>query len=172
METAPQRHPYTSAPSDGSRTITTLAHETPVIDRIGASGSSGSLGEGGSGPGESSRTAVGTLRLRGASRRNAQRVMWGEDVVDNEGCGKKKSKICCIFHKQRRFDESSSESESDSDSSCAGSDAHGSNEHDQVLPCPHRHTHGPNGKHDSDSDSDWNAYERLPKSQRRKTRRG
>ena len=34
----------------------------------------------------------GVLRLRGAPTRNAPRVTWTEDVVDNEGCGKKKSK--------------------------------------------------------------------------------
>jgi hypothetical protein len=34
---------------------------------------------------------VGVLRLRGGPR-NTQRVVWREDVVDNEGCGKKSSK--------------------------------------------------------------------------------
>lgn len=105
-----QRRSYTSTPSDGSRTITILAHETPVVDGME---SSGSLGGSGLGPEEVSGPAVGMLRLRGVSRQNAQMVMWGEDVVNNEGCGKKKSKICCIFCKQRRFDESSSESGSD-----------------------------------------------------------
>jgi protein phosphatase 1 regulatory subunit 11 len=33
----------------------------------------------------------GVLRLRGGPR-NTQRVVWREDVVDNEGCGKKSSK--------------------------------------------------------------------------------
>ncbi|KAI5990688.1 phosphatase inhibitor-domain-containing protein [Pisolithus marmoratus] len=160
METAAQRHSHTAAPVDGSRTITILTHETPVVDGVGASASSGSLSrEGGS--------AVGTLRLRASN--NAQSVTWRDDVVDNEGCGKKKSKICCIFHKQRRFDESSSESGSDSDSSC--DDAHDSNGHDQASPCRHRHPCGPNGNHVSDSGSDQNAYERLPKSRRWKTRR-
>jgi hypothetical protein len=28
-----------------------------------------------------------------------QVVKWGEDVVDNEDLGRKKSKKCCIFHK-------------------------------------------------------------------------
>jgi protein phosphatase 1 regulatory subunit 11 len=35
---------------------------------------------------------VGALRLRGGPRRNRQHVAWGEGVVDNEGCEKKKSK--------------------------------------------------------------------------------
>ncbi|WPK23248.1 hypothetical protein PUMCH_000481 [Australozyma saopauloensis] len=46
------------------------------------------------------------------------RVRWTEDVVDNEHMDKKKSKICCIFHPQREFGESSDESlDSSSDSS-------------------------------------------------------
>ena len=28
-------------------------------------------------------------------------VTWDNDVVDNEGLGRKSSKRCCIFHKQR-----------------------------------------------------------------------
>jgi hypothetical protein len=32
-------------------------------------------------------------------------------VVDNEGMGKRKSNKCCIFHKRKKFGESSSESE-------------------------------------------------------------
>jgi len=37
---------------------------------------------------------VGVLRLRGGHRtiRSRPRVAWDEDVVDNEGCGRKKSK--------------------------------------------------------------------------------
>ncbi|KAI6098349.1 phosphatase inhibitor-domain-containing protein [Pisolithus croceorrhizus] len=167
METTAHRRSYTSTPSDGSRTITILAPETPVVHGMETNEN---LGGSGSGPEEGSGLAVGTLRLRGASRQNAQRVMWGEDVVDNEGCGKKKSKICCIFRKQRRFDESSSESASDSDSSCDGCDPHDSSAHDRVSSRRHRHAHGPHGQHDSGSDSDRNAYERPPKSQRRKAR--
>ncbi len=53
-----------------------------------------------------------TMRLR--SKKNVQ---WGDDVVDNESLGRKKSKKCCIFHKRRRFGESSSESEGYSSSS-------------------------------------------------------
>mmetsp|Transcript_14307 Transcript_14307/g.40699 ORF Transcript_14307/g.40699 Transcript_14307/m.40699 type:complete len:161 (-) Transcript_14307:53-535(-) len=42
-------------------------------------------------------------------------VRWDADVVDNEGMGRKSSKRCCIFHKQREFGESSTDS-SDVDS--------------------------------------------------------
>ena len=38
-----------------------------------------------------------------------------ENVIDNEGLGRKSSKRCCIFHKQRAFGESSTDS-SDYDS--------------------------------------------------------
>ncbi|KAL4064595.1 phosphatase inhibitor-domain-containing protein [Scleroderma citrinum] len=160
----------TSAPPDGSRTIT-LHDAQPRADLDGVGSGQGQ----GEGSNSNATAAVGTLRLRGVAPRSTQRVMWREDVVDNEGCGKKKSKICCIFRKRRRFDESSSESESDS-----GSDS-------DVSPCDDIHGHGhgcgyslrrrrgPNGKDESDRDedagsdsgSDRNAYERLPKSQRK-----
>ncbi|KAJ1427018.1 phosphatase inhibitor-domain-containing protein [Ochromonadaceae sp. CCMP2298] len=45
-------------------------------------------------------------------------VKWTEDTVDNEGLGRKSSKRCCIFHKNRAFAESDSD-ESDSDTEVA-----------------------------------------------------
>ncbi|RJE25620.1 hypothetical protein PHISCL_02013 [Aspergillus sclerotialis] len=69
----------------------------------------------------------GTLRLRGennvqASNTNqeavsARHIRWSEDVIDNEGMGKKSSKVCCIYHRPRPVGESSSESESSESSS-------------------------------------------------------
>ncbi|BFZ57557.1 Type 1 phosphatases regulator ypi1 [Savitreella phatthalungensis] len=66
---------------------------------------------------------VGRLVLRpdetsiaqaGSSRQPARpRVRWTTGTVDNEGLGRKSSKICCIYHKPRNFDESSSEDDSD-----------------------------------------------------------
>jgi protein phosphatase 1 regulatory subunit 11 len=48
-------------------------------------------------------------------------------VVDNEGLGRKSSKRCCIFHKQRKFGESSTDSsdasDSDGSSSSGGPDS-------------------------------------------------
>lgn len=38
-----------------------------------------------------------------------------EGVIDNEGLGRKSSKRCCIFHKQRPFGESSTDSSEDED---------------------------------------------------------
>ncbi|ODN94180.1 hypothetical protein L198_05031 [Cryptococcus wingfieldii CBS 7118] len=58
---------------------------------------------------------VGTLRLRGGPLQE-KRVVWSKETVDNEGMGKKKSKICCIYHKPKAYDESSSESSSDDSS--------------------------------------------------------
>lgn len=54
----------------------------------------------------------GVLRLTLQDRRG---VRWEEDVVDNEGLGRKSSKRCCIFHKARAFGESSTDT-SDYDS--------------------------------------------------------
>ncbi|ORX89943.1 hypothetical protein K493DRAFT_318311 [Basidiobolus meristosporus CBS 931.73] len=59
---------------------------------------------------------AGTIRLEGATISN-RRVRWDDNVVDNEGLGKKKSKICCIYSKPRAFGESDSdESDTESDS--------------------------------------------------------
>ena len=86
--------------------------------------------------------------------------MWDADVIDNEGCGKKKSKICCIYHKPRAFDESSSESSSDeSDSSCGSNDS---------RKRPHNHgdqsnMNRPNGGVNTlHSEPGPNAYEKTP----------
>eukprot|EP00884_Botryococcus_braunii_P017131 jgi/Botrbrau1/4100/Bobra.152_3s0048.1 len=58
-------------------------------------------------------TEVLTLRLV-PRRQRKKAVRWAEDVVDNELLGKKKSKKCCIFHKQRAFgDWSDSEDEAE-----------------------------------------------------------
>ncbi|WWC89198.1 uncharacterized protein L201_004116 [Kwoniella dendrophila CBS 6074] len=56
----------------------------------------------------------GVLKLRGGPTKK-QKVVWSDETVDNEGMGKKKSKICCIYHKPKAFDESSDESSCSSD---------------------------------------------------------
>ncbi|PLB54315.1 hypothetical protein P170DRAFT_13957 [Aspergillus steynii IBT 23096] len=139
-------------------------------------------------PAESSARTQGTLRLRAENdsvRENdldgstSRRIRWSEDVVDNEGMGKKSSKVCCIYHKNRPVGESSSESESsdsssnDSDSDCErdqrgsgnGSHDHGhgpSNQSQQTSKggqsnCPKHH-----GKYKQRKRSP-NAYEKMPK---------
>ncbi|KAF8486392.1 phosphatase inhibitor-domain-containing protein [Russula ochroleuca] len=109
---------------------------------------------------------AGTLRLRGGPR-NGPRVAWDEAVVDNEGLGRKKSKICCIYHRPRRFDESSDEDSSGTES--------GSDDDDTARPSGqyrrhrHRHHHHVDGEREGDeldhkrvSDRDErNAYERT-----------
>jgi len=57
------------------------------------------------------------LRLR-----PRRRITFSADTIDNEGMGKKSSKRCCIFHKQRDFGESSTESDSSDDSDCDDDD--------------------------------------------------
>jgi len=101
-----------SAPSDGSRTLTTHDVQPRSQDDLSDS------------PTSTQPQSVGALRLRGGPRRIRRRVAWDEDVVDNEGAGKKKSKICCIYHKPKRFDESSDEDSSDSDSESDCSHGH------------------------------------------------
>ncbi|KAL4946182.1 hypothetical protein BDV06DRAFT_151673 [Aspergillus oleicola] len=129
----------------------------------------------------------GTLRLRaegeasaGDNGTPARRIRWSEDVVDNEGMGKKSSKVCCIYHKTRPVGESSSESESsDSDSSDPDGD-HKSEDADGKRKCRH-HSHDRDGAqnspergraHDGHSHSrekgqrrkpSPNAYEKIPK---------
>ncbi|KAJ3190295.1 Type 1 phosphatases regulator ypi1 [Gaertneriomyces sp. JEL0708] len=80
---------------------------------------------------------AGTLLLRGGNV-NDRKVQWDDSVVDNEGLGKKSSKVCCIYRKPHNPDSSDSDSDSDSDSS------------------------------GDDDPSKPNAYEREPKSVRKK----
>ncbi|CDO55449.1 hypothetical protein DV495_000594 [Geotrichum candidum] len=67
--------------------------------------------------------SAGTLHLEAQERGERPGVRWTDDVIDNEHMNKKKSKICCIFHKTREFGESSSESDSSSSSSSSDSDS-------------------------------------------------
>ncbi|KAJ5297998.1 hypothetical protein PENANT_c012G03179 [Penicillium antarcticum] len=139
-----------------------------------------------------------TLRLRAEEAptntreetSSGRRIRWSDDVVDNEGMGKKSSKVCCIYHKARPVGESSSESDSDSSSSDSDSDsnddrakranharhshARGRKPHDE-----HRHIADPN---DDGCCSDQgapkskrrkpspNAYEKMPKSSKSRSR--
>lgn len=60
--------------------------------------------------GQNNETQPAVLRLHLTRR---ARVRWTKDTHDNEHDGKKSSKSCCIFHKNRSWDESSSESGED-----------------------------------------------------------
>lgn len=128
------------------------------------------------------------LRLRGAhspspstasedtteqSTGQRRRIQWAEDVVDNEGLGRKKSKVCCIWHKNREVGESSSEedsSDSDSDLSDSGDDGGarmaGSRRGRRREKKEHKHEHGEDCGHahgDEKRKPSPNAYERMPK---------
>ncbi|KAI5279238.1 hypothetical protein KEM52_004450, partial [Ascosphaera acerosa] len=140
------------------------------------------LADPGAGDGEAASDAArrqGTPSSQAQSQAQAQglSVRWAEDVVDNEGMGKKQSKglVCCIYRKPTVVGESSSESDSDSDSesdsSSSSSDGdsdshghghgHGGDPHDENhRACPrHRHSHGSHRT----SRPRPNAYERQPK---------
>lgn len=85
MASATQNRAFTSAPSDGSRTLTTHDVQPRSDDDLS------------DGPSSSQSQPVGALRLRGGPRRIRQRVAWDDGVVDNEGAGKKKSKSTSIL---------------------------------------------------------------------------
>ncbi|KAL4367398.1 hypothetical protein GQ457_05G020550 [Hibiscus cannabinus] len=44
-------------------------------------------------------------------RPRKKKVTWKEGTVDNEFMNKKSSKICCIYHKEKPFDEDDSDDE-------------------------------------------------------------
>ncbi|KAF2863967.1 hypothetical protein K470DRAFT_209277 [Piedraia hortae CBS 480.64] len=71
-----------------------------------------------------STAPTATLRLRAnAEPDDTPHVRWDDSVVDNEGMGKKSSKVCCIYHKPHEPGDSESEtSSSDSDDSSEGED--------------------------------------------------
>ncbi|VTT75579.1 unnamed protein product [Fusarium fujikuroi] len=119
---------------------------------------------------ETREQAPQILRLRGAHASNGRSVQWAEDVVDNEGLGRKSSKVCCIYHKPKAVDESSDESSSDSDSdSDSGSDRDGAQPAGgkrQSCGHEHGHSHGcgrRNGKGKEKRAPSPNAYEKVPK---------
>ncbi|KAF1964402.1 hypothetical protein BU23DRAFT_492831 [Bimuria novae-zelandiae CBS 107.79] len=125
----------------------------------------------------------GTLRLR-ATPAERRHIQWAEDVVDNEGMGKKSSKVCCIYHPQREVgessDESSSDSSSDSDSDSdvdngdarpaggrkGGSARRGRRPHGHKLDHEHEHGEGDGGASGQQKQPrrpSPNAYEKMPK---------
>lgn len=111
-------------------------------------------------------SATLVLRLRGSHDPAVRRrIQWAEDVIDNEGLGRKKSKVCCIYHKTRDFGESSSEDDSDSDSD-SGDDGRARRVGGKKgRKGGHGHEHGEGdgcGKEGKRKPSP-NAYERMPK---------
>ncbi|KAJ1969377.1 Type 1 phosphatases regulator ypi1 [Dispira parvispora] len=141
----------TPGANHGSRTMTIAQPSTESSAADSPSTSTGS-------PANQTPNYQGTLYLRAepsptldAPPRRQPRVKWDNDVVDNEGLNRKKSKVCCIFRKTRRFDESDSD---ESDSDCDSDD--------------HHHGHDNKGKSNG-LDSNHrslpppNEYERMPR---------
>lgn len=95
-------------------------------------------------------------------------MTWTEDVIDNEGLGRKKSKVCCIFRRAREFGESSSEEDSsDSDSSSDDDASSGADDDGRARPaggCSHGHGSGSHrhGKRKAKRPPSPNAYEKMP----------
>ncbi|KAL2759550.1 hypothetical protein ACRALDRAFT_1074200 [Sodiomyces alcalophilus JCM 7366] len=122
-----------------------------------------------------------TLRLRGAHTASQRTVQWADGVVDNEGLGRKKSKVCCIYHRPKGIDESSDESSSESSSDESDSDyddgrrriRSADNEGKGRRCNSHKHDHGERGRNDCSEGKQKkrkekrrpspNAYERMPK---------
>lgn len=67
-------------------------------------------------PSSSGHPPQQTLVLR--LKRAKKKVTWKEGTVDNEFLNRKSSKKCCIFHKEKPFDED----DSDEDSGCCRHD--------------------------------------------------
>ncbi|KAI4612668.1 uncharacterized protein J4E87_010220 [Alternaria ethzedia] len=152
--------PRSATPSSGSRTME--VRPQPVL-RLSA--------------------PSGVLRLR-AEPSERRHIQWAEDVVDNEGMGKKSSKVCCIYHKPRAADESSDDDSSDSSSD---SDSDSEPDNSTARPAgrmggargrrPHQHAHDDcEDVHDHGEGSSTpqkhkrqrrkpspNAYEKMPK---------
>ncbi|CAM1503874.1 Fc.00g014650.m01.CDS01 [Cosmosporella sp. VM-42] len=107
------------------------------------------------------------LRLRGHHTSTGRSVQWAEDVVDNEGLGRKSSKVCCIYHKPKAVDESSGESSSDSSDSDSDSGTDGAKPVGGKRDCGHDHgrrKRGSGSKKGKEKRSPSpNAYEKIPK---------
>lgn len=128
-----------------------------------------------------------TLRLRGGPI-HSRRVTWSEEVVDNEELGRKKSKVCCIFKRNREFGESSDESSSDSSDSSEDSDIGDDkrkgrdendkraydmdHDHDHAHNHSHHHGHQKPGRRPSRRPPSPNAYEKMPKNVTKKNKEG
>lgn len=67
---------------------------------------------------EAAKEPAEKLKLKEKDK-NAKKVVWTEETVDNEHLGRKKSKCCCVYVKPRTFkpgsDQTSSEDESSGD---------------------------------------------------------
>lgn len=106
--------PPTSAASNFSHQTSTVASRNAPI----AAGASATLTVTEDPPQNNEEVLQLTLRPRPS-------VQWDEGVIDNEFLGRKSSKRCCIFHKQRPFGESSTDSSDDGNGSDGSSSSGG-----------------------------------------------
>ena len=110
---------------------------------------------------ETPPTISGTLRLRG-HHRDERRVAWTENTVDNEKLGRKSSKICCIYHKPKKFDESSEDDSSSSDDSADTGDEHDDPRQKRQKSAPQEKCCEPHAAHQSTDKSPLrNGYEKA-----------
>ncbi|KAF7551848.1 hypothetical protein G7046_g7587 [Stylonectria norvegica] len=148
-------------------------------------------------PSETRTEPARILRLRGGHTSTGRSVQWAEDVIDNEGLGRKSSKgsfpyptrrpepamlmparpVCCIYHKPKPVDESSDESDS-SDSSDSDSDAEpegAKKAGGKKADCGHNHGRRRDSKPkkaEGKRAPSPNAYEKIPKSSLKDTSGG
>jgi len=123
---------------------------------------------------ESTTPRQAVLHLRGARRvsqdgesssgvGNGRRIRWAEDVIDNEGLGRKSSKVCCIYHAPRPIDESSDESSSSDSDSDSGDDGSARRSRKESYGHNHHHNHGKGKASRKRRAPSPNAYEKIPK---------
>ncbi|KAM0516712.1 hypothetical protein ACHAPE_005346 [Trichoderma viride] len=134
-------------------------------------------------PPQTAQSAPRVLRLRGGNNSNGRSVQWAEGVVDNEGLGRKSSKVCCIYHRPKKVDESSDESSSDSSSSDSDSDSEPerkrkvgggkddcNHNHDHDHDHSHSHKRGRRTNGKKKRTPSPNAYEKIPKQKPKDTK--
>ncbi|CAH9115253.1 unnamed protein product [Cuscuta epithymum] len=64
-------------------------------------------------------------------KRRKKKVSWKEGTVDNEFLNRKSSKKCCIFHKEKPFDEDYSDDEEENKGCC--NDHHHNQDHVKIA---------------------------------------
>lgn len=133
-----------------------------------------------------------TIRLRAEEAPEAtsssRRIRWSEDVVDNEGMGKKSSKgtttprpyipfsnhhdltvpVCCIYHKARPVGESSSEESSSSSDSDSDSEDDRRRARMKARRTRDSHPHDHDHEHEHDKDCSNDHEHPKPKKAKRK----
>lgn len=94
-----------------TRSVTQTIRPPPsTVAGPSSSTTTSTFSQGAASVGENNETQQAVLRLHLTRR---ARVRWTKDTHNNEHDGKKSSKSCCIYHKNRSWDESSSESGED-----------------------------------------------------------